>query len=115
MTRLNKAYEEREVARLRKAMEDPRYWKTQDTDYVEMIRQGFIDLYDNPPPEALAAEGQVANEMGINGAHHAQDTMVAHVTPGEIVIPLSAQTPELMKYLSETLGQDILKYTVGSG
>ena len=41
--------------------------------------------------------------------------MAAHVTPGEIVIPLSAQTPQLMKYLSQALGGDILKYTVGSG
>lgn len=115
MIKLNKAYEERATAQLRKLMEDPRYWKHQDSAYVEMVRQGFKDLYDNPPPEALAAEGKVANEMGLNGQHHAQDSMVAHVTPGEIVIPLSAQTPELMQHLSQTLGEDMMKFIVGSG
>ena len=79
------------------------------------IGGGFKDLYDTPAPEARAAEGQTANEMGMNGQHHAQDSMVAHVTPGEVVIPLSAQTPQLMQYLYQTLGQDMLKYTVGSG
>ncbi|WP_417822268.1 hypothetical protein [Terasakiella sp.] len=115
MAKLNKAYEERETARLRELMKDPRYWKKKDPAYVDMIRQGFQNLYDNPPPEALAAEGKAANQIGINGQNHGQDTIVAHVTPGEIVIPLSAQTPQLMEYLSQTLGDDILKYTVGSG
>ncbi|WP_135078999.1 hypothetical protein [Terasakiella sp. SH-1] len=101
--------------RLRNLMEDPRYWKQRDPEYVAMIQQGFEVLARQPSQEALAAEGMVANEMGINGQHHAQDSMVAHVTPGEVVIPLSAQTPELMKYLSQMLGDDLLKYTVGSG
>ena len=115
MTKLNKAYEERETIRLRKLMEDARYWKHQDPAYVEMVRQGFKDLYDNPPAEALAQEGKAANQMGLNGKRHAQDSVVAHLTPGEIVIPRSAQTPELMGYLAQTLGEDMLKYTVGSG
>jgi hypothetical protein len=80
-----------------------------------MIQQGFKDLYDNPSPQARAAEGEAANEMGLNGPRHAQDSMVAHVTPGEVVIPLSAQTPELMRYLSEKMGRNLEKYTVGSG
>lgn len=102
-------------AHLRKLMEDPRYWKDRDPAYVAMIQQGFKDLYDNPSTQARAAEGEAANEMGLNGPRHAQDSMVAHVTPGEVVIPLSAQTPELMRYLSEMLGSNLLKYTVGSG
>jgi hypothetical protein len=96
--------------RLQKLMEDPRYWKQQDPAYVEMIRQGFRDLYDSPVEAGLAA-----NEAGVNGKIHAQDDEVAHVTRGEVVIPLSAQTPEVMKMLYQTLGKDMIKYTVGSG
>lgn len=100
---------------LRTLMKDPRYWKDRDPAYVEMIQQGFKDLYDTPSQQARAAEGEAANELGLNGRHHAQDTMIAHVTPGEIVIPLSAQTPKLMQYLSQILGEDMVKFTVGSG
>jgi|GEM_PF-3527504 len=96
--------------RLQKLMEDPRYWKQQDPAYVEMIRQGFRDLADTPAEAAVAA-----NEAGVNGKTHAQDDEVAHVSTGEVVIPLSAQTPEVMQMLYQTLGKDMIKYTVGSG
>ena len=99
-----------EYKRLRKLMDDPRYWKKQDPAYVEMIREGFRKLYDTP-----AEAGAAANEAGVNGDLHAQDDEVAHVTTGEVVLPLSAQTPEIMKLLYQTLGKDMIKYTVGSG
>jgi len=96
--------------KLKSLMEDPRYWREQDPAYVEMIRQGFRELYDNP-----VEAGQAANEVGANGTIHAQDDEVGHLTKGEVVIPLSAQTPEVMQALHQVLGQDMLKYTVGSG
>ncbi|MBT3360619.1 MAG: hypothetical protein HN403_13425 [Rhodospirillales bacterium] len=65
--------------------------------------------------DRLADAGQTANDLGVNGPVHAQDTEVVHVTPGEIVIPPSAQTPELMQTLHNELGDDLLQYTVGSG
>jgi len=99
-----------EYKRLRKLMDDPRYWKKQDPAYVEMIREGFRKLYDTP-----AEAGSAANEAGVSGQHHAQDDEVAHVSTGEVVIPLSAQTPGIMKLLYQTLGKDMIKYTVGSG
>ncbi|MDV7341782.1 hypothetical protein RYZ26_19430 [Terasakiella sp. A23] len=96
--------------RLRKLMDDPRYWRDQDPTYVEMIRQGFRDLYDSP-----VQAGKVANQIGVNGPVHAQDTEVGHLTKGEIVIPLSAQTSELMDVLQKNLGNDLAMYVVGSG
>ena len=96
--------------KLKSLMEDPRYWREQDPAYVEMIRQGFRELYDNP-----VEAGQAANEVGVNGTIHAQDDEVGHLTKGEVVIPLSAQTPEVMQALHQVLGEDMLKYTVGSG
>jgi hypothetical protein len=46
------------------------------------------------------------------------DTEVAHVTPGEIVIPRELQTPELMQALAEAAeaqGLDLASFQVGSG
>lgn len=100
---------------LRKLMEDPRYWKKRDPNYVAMIQKGFDSLFYGNSEKALAVKGQKANQMGINGLYHAQDSLIGHLTPGEIVIPLNAQTPELMQYLSLTLGKDLLQYIVGSG
>jgi len=96
--------------RLRKLMDDPRYWRDQDPSYVEMIRQGFRDLYDSP-----SQAGEAANLAGVNGPLHAQDTEVGHLTKGEIVIPRSAQTPEVIGILKQVLGNDLVSYTVGSG
>jgi hypothetical protein len=96
--------------RLRKLMDDPRYWQKKDPTYVDMIREGFRKLYDTP-----AEAGQAANKAGVNGPQQAPDTEIAHVTRGEVVIPLSAQTPEVMRVLYQTLGRDMIKYTVGSG
>lgn len=96
--------------RLRKLMDDPRYWRDQDPSYVEMIRQGFRDLYDSP-----SQAGEAANVAGVNGPIQAQDTEVGHLTKGEIIIPRSAQTSGVMKVLKQVQGKDITKYTVGSG
>ncbi|NVK19339.1 MAG: hypothetical protein HWE30_11635 [Methylocystaceae bacterium] len=95
--------------RLRKLMDDPRYWRDQDPSYVEMIRQGFRDLYDSP-----SQAGEAANVAGVNGPIHGQDTEVGHLTKGEIVIPHSAQTPRVLRMLREVLGGRFDQYVVGS-
>ena len=115
MPKLDLKYEERELARLKSLMADPRYWKTNDPAFVEEVQEGFRALYDDKPKGARASAGQAANSMGVNGSVHAQDTEVAHVTPGEIVIPVSAQSPELMQILYGELGNDLLQFTVGLG
>lgn len=46
------------------------------------------------------------------------DTELAHLTPGEVIIPKSAQTPEVRALLAALLGEsghDIGRYTVGGG
>ncbi len=113
-------YEKRELARLKAMMADPRYWKTMDPAYVESVRQGFEALYDTPPPaapskQAVAREGEAANELGLNGPHHGQDKDLAHVSPGEIVVPVSAQTPQVLNALYAVMGDRMAHYVVGSG
>jgi len=115
MPRLAPAREKRELARLKAMMADPRYWKTMDPLYVDEVRKGFEALYDNPPPEALAREGEAANELGLNGPRHGRDEDLAHITPGEIVVPLSAQTPEVLNALYAAMGDRMAHYVVGSG
>lgn len=56
-------------------------------------------------------EVEQAADMGRGG-----DTEMAHVTPGEVVIPLNVQTPELMSALKQAFDQagvSIEQYTVG--
>jgi len=53
-----------------------------------------------PPPQAA--------DMGRNG-----DTTVGHLTPGEVVVPVDLQTPQLMAALMEALGPDFGRYQVG--
>ena len=112
---LKKDYEERELTRLKQMMKDPRYWKTNDPAYIKEVRQGFVDLYDNPPPQAVAREGEAANEIGLNGPRHGQDKDLAHVTPGEIVVPLSAQTVDVLNALYAAMGDRMAHYVVGGG
>lgn len=111
MKYLDKHYEERELLRLKQMMADPRYWKHRDPAYTENVRQGFIDLYDNP----RAREGDAANEIGLNGPRHGQDTDLAHLTPGEIVVPASAQTVEVLNALYDAMGDRMARYVVGGG
>ena len=53
-----------------------------------------------PPPQAA--------DMGRRG-----DTTVGHLTPGEVVVPVDLQTPQLMAALMEALGPDFGRYQVG--
>ena len=117
MPKLNEDYEARELARLRKVMASPAYWRDRDHEVVDEVTKGFEQLYSTPTKDrnlADAKQGQIANQLGLNGTKYKQDAEIAHLTPGEIVIPLSAQTPELMKMLFLTMGQNIKTYTVGS-
>jgi hypothetical protein len=41
------------------------------------------------------------------------DKTIGHLTPGEIVLPKSAQTPELLAHAKQTLGQRFGRYQVG--
>lgn len=115
MPKLNPEYEKRALARLKAMMRDPRYWQTEDPAYINTVQQGFENLYDNPPPEALAREGEAANELGLNGPHHRQDSDLAHLTPGEIVVPRSAQTVEVLNALYAAMGDRMAHYVVGGG
>ena len=60
-----------------------------------------------------AVAAQQANIIGANGQDHARDTMIAHVSPGEIVLPPMATLPnELVEMLKGTI-RDLSKRTVG--
>lgn len=99
-------------------MQSPAYWRDRDPDIVKKVTKGFEKLYDAPANDqdlAEARQGQLANVIGINGQKNKKDTLIAHLTPGETIIPLSAQTPELMEHIEEVLGEDLPTYTVGSG
>lgn len=115
MHETSQSFEDRELARLKQMMRDPRYWKTQDPAVVEAVREGFRALYGGGDEAARAEAGRAANGAGVNGPTHMQDSRIVHVTPGEIVIPLSAQTPELRRMLVQLLGNELPRYTVGSG
>ncbi len=117
MKNLNQNYEARELARLRKLMANTEYWRDRDPQLVREVTVGFENLYDTPTAKndlSDAKQGQTANQMGLNGQKHQQDTMIAHLTPGEIIIPKSAQTDELMQVLFLTMGSAVKSYTVGS-
>ena len=115
MLKLDKDYEARELQRLKDMMADPRYWKYRDEAYVAAVRKGFEELYDNPPPRAIAREGEAANELGLNGPNQGRDTDLAHVTPGEIVVPLGTQTVEVLNALYAAMGDRMAHFVVGSG
>lgn len=115
MIKLKKDYEDRELSRLKQMMKDPRYWKINDPDYHRQVSQGFADLYENPPARALAREGEAANELGVNGPRHGQDEDLAHLTPGEIVVPLSAQSVDVLNALYAAMGDRMAHYVVGAG
>lgn len=65
---------------------------------------------------AKAAElGRLANSLGLAGAARRTDTELAHLTPGEIVVPLHAQTTSVLETLALALGPSLPRYIVGSG
>jgi hypothetical protein len=64
------------------------------------------------PPGLTGVEAQKLASMGRNG-----DTLMAHLTPGEIEIPPQLQNPQLLKELSALFhrhGVDIAQFTAGS-
>jgi hypothetical protein len=63
----------------------------------------------------VTATGAAAKKMKGHGRHG--DTEMAHVTPGEIVVPLSAQSPEVVGAIEAELnahGQPLERYKVRS-
>ena len=113
---------------LYRLMQDKRYWKLKDPEYMKMVQQAFRDYYGdgiasyddtgkiNMNSElARAEQGRVVNENGGNGYEHKVDTEIGHLMPGEIVIPPHFQTAEVMSLLRRTFGTELARYTVGSG
>ena len=64
------------------------------------------------PPQQMMPDQMMpplqAADMGRGG-----DTTVGHLTPGEVVVPVDLQTPQLMAALMEALGPDFGRYQVG--
>ena len=59
----------------------------------------------------------IENPVGIAGLGRGEDTMLAHVAPGEMVVPpvLSPETQETIKKEMIAVGLDPNQYTVGDG
>jgi hypothetical protein len=68
-------------------------------------------------PETLqrAGAGRSANLLEMGHPAQGPDIVVGHLAPGEIVVPPSAQTSEVVAALRAALGDDLPAYTVGSG
>ena len=74
----------------------------------EGMPQGQHMMPDGQPmPDQMMPPPQAA-DMGRGG-----DTTVGHLTPGEVVVPVDLQTPQLMAALMEALGPDFGRYQVG--
>jgi hypothetical protein len=99
------------------------------------IDGGFRRLYPEPQSEAPASpeqeaaeavsadsetleragDGRAANLLEAGDPRQGPDIVVGHLSPGEIVVPPSAQTPEVVAALRAALGDELPAYTVGSG
>lgn len=66
-------------------------------------------------PTDAADLGRLANSLGLAGETHRADTEIGHLTPGEIVVPLHAQTTSVLRALGAALGTSLSQYVVGSG
>lgn len=69
-----------------------------------------------PPPASRRAHEDRAERLAAEG--QGGDTEVAHLTPGEVVVPLTLQTPEVMALLrraARAQGIDLRCLTVGHG
>jgi hypothetical protein len=77
-----------------------------------MMPDGQLMPDDMMPPQQMMPDQMMpppqAADMGRNG-----DTTVGHLTPGEVVVPVDLQTPQLMAALMEALGPDFGRYQVG--
>jgi hypothetical protein len=58
----------------------------------------------------FAADNSAAARQGRNG-----DTLLAHLTPGDYVIPVEKQTPEMQQTLKSWMGDSYSKFLAGSG
>ena len=74
----------------------------------EGMPQGQHMMPDGQPMPDQMMPPQQAADMGRGG-----DTTVGHLTPGEVVVPVDLQTPQLMAALMEALGPDFGRYQVG--
>lgn len=106
---------EREYERLSGMMRDPRYWRHREPDFVARVTEGFQRLFDTADAKRRAELGQAANASGITGRAHAPDAMIGHLAPGEIVIPARAQSKAVLAALRRELGDELTRFTVGSG
>jgi hypothetical protein len=125
---------------LRSLMQQPAYWRDRDPELHAAIAEGFRRLYSGgrdagraeapaasarqESAEAMSAQphtmekaraGRSANLLEMGRPEQAPDIVVGHLSPGEIVVPPSAQTPEAIAALRAALGEDLPAYTVGSG
>ena len=96
-------------------MRDPRYWRHKDPALVAKVTEGFQRLFKPSEAEQRAELGQTANVAGATGPAHARDVIIGHLAPGEIVVPPRAQTRAVPPALQAELGDDIGRFTVGSG
>lgn len=111
-------FEASALGHLKKLMKSPAYWRDRDPELVKKVTRGFELLYETPDQDTDLPEarmGQLANILGLNGVKNKRDTKIAHLTPGEIIIPLNHQTPTLMRAIRNQLGDDLATYTIGSG
>ena len=66
-------------------------------------------------PKAAKPVRKAAKKLAAHGRNG--DTEIAHVTPGEVVVPLPVQTPEVRKTLEDAfagVGSSMDRYTVGN-
>lgn len=84
--------------------------------FRENIYDPILEHY-NSERETWIEQVERAHTPGRNISYQGRngDTAVGHLTPGEIVVPRSAQTPELLQHIALTMGDNMPRYVVGSG
>jgi hypothetical protein len=79
------------------------------------VTEGFQRLFDTADAQRRAGRGRAANASGATGRAHARDVIIGHLAPGEIVVPPRAQTEIVLRALRDELGDQLPRFTVGSG
>lgn len=80
-----------------------------------MGQGGPPQMQGGPPPPPIPQPGQGAQQLAQQGRFG--DSIVAHVTPGEISVPPQIQTPELIQALRQAFaraGVSLEQFTAGS-